>query len=120
MTAPNPILSPIETAHLFSEHLKKFAQFLEVKEKVLAKLEELHSSGRIEKYTHHDRADSVLHVLMTVPYEVYRTTRSDVMWEVRDLGLNTSVLVDAFVTFSDPDSDSHVIDFLELKMGMNI
>jgi hypothetical protein len=89
--------SPTQTAQVLSNHLREFAQFLEVKAQVLEKLEALEREGRILEFLTQDQSPTTLIVRMFVPSSVSRADRGELMWEVSDLGLNTEILVDAFV-----------------------
>ena len=98
--------STAQAAHLISDHLRNYAQFLEVKAQVQDKLEALEHSGRILRYTVQERHDAVLLVLMFVPSETPRAAEYELMWELRDLSAETGVLVDAFVRTVDDASVS--------------
>jgi hypothetical protein len=88
--------STAQAALLLTDHLKEYAQFLEVKEKVSVLLEELRQSGRIVKYRIQDRKDVSLYVVVDMATDVPKEVRRAVMWELSDLGIGTGVLVDAF------------------------
>ena len=102
--------STAQAAHLLSDHLREYAQFLEVKAQVQDKLEALEQSGRILRYTMQEKRDAVLLVLMFIPADLPRTVEYDLMSELRDLSGDTGVLVDAFVRTVDdmPVSQSQV------------
>jgi len=105
MTAPTQS-STAQAAHLLSDHLRDYAQFLEVKAQVQDKLEALEHSGRILRYTVQEKRDAVLLVLMFVPSDSPRATQYELMWELRDLSAETGVLVDAFVRTVDDGPES--------------
>ena len=105
MTAPSQS-STAQAAHLLSDHLRDYAQFLEVKAQVQDKLEALEHSGRILRYTVQDKHDAVLLVLMFIPADLPRMIEYDLMSELRDLSGDTGVLVDAFVRSVDDDPES--------------
>ena len=100
MTAPTQS-STAQAAHLLSNHLREYTQFLEVKAQVQDKLEALEQSGRILRYTVQEKHDAVLLVLMFSPVNLPRTIEYDLMSELRDLSGDTGVLVDAFVRTVD-------------------
>ncbi len=100
MTAPTHS-STAQAAHLLSDHLRDYAQFLEVKAQVLEKLATLEGEGRILNYTVQERPDAVLLVLMFIPADLPRTVEYDLMSELRNLSGDTGVLVDAFVRTVD-------------------
>jgi hypothetical protein len=93
----SPTYSNKDVFQLVSDHLKEYTKFLEVKSLVMDKLEVLKESGRIIRYKAHDNDSNSLLVNMWVPLGTPRDTRHVIMWEVSDLGLDTGVLVDAFV-----------------------
>lgn len=105
MTSPTQS-STAQAAHLLSDHLRDYAQFLEVKAQVHSKLEALEQSGRILRYTVQERPDAVLLVLMFVPSDSPRAAQYELMWELRDLSAETGVLVDAFVRTVDDGPES--------------
>jgi|GEM_PF-2257449 len=105
MTAPTPS-STAQAAKALSDHLSEYAQFLEVKEKVHRKLEELQQSERILHYTVQERRDAVLLVLMFIPVDLPREVEYGLMSELRDFSGETGVLVDAFVRTVDDSLQS--------------
>jgi len=102
MTAPTQS-STAQAAHLLSNHLRDYAQFLEVKAQVSVLLEALEQSGRIVKYRVQDRKDASLYVVVDMAVDVPKEERRAVMWELSDLGIGTGVLVDAFTQTVDDE-----------------
>ena len=105
MTAPTQS-STAQAAHLLSNHLREYTQFLEVKAQVQDKLEALEQSGRIVKYRVQDRKDASLYVVVDMAVDVAKAERRAVMWELRDLSADTGVLVDAFTQTVDDGPQS--------------
>lgn len=103
MTAPT-YSNTAQVAHLLSDHLKNYAQFLEVKARVQNKLEELQAQGRILGSLIQDRSKTTLYVRMMVSDTTPRAERADLMWSVSDLGLDTGILIDAFVRRVDSET----------------
>ena len=87
--------STAQAAHLLSDHLRDYAQFLEVKAQVLEKLATLEGEGRIVKARVQDRKDASLYVVVDMGVDVPKEERRAVMWTLRDLSTE-GVLVDAF------------------------
>ena len=108
MTAPTQS-STVQAAHLLSDHLRDYAQFLEVKTQVLELLSKLEMEGRILKARMQDRKDASLYVVMDMASDTPKDERRAVMWELRDLS-TSGVLVDAFTRTVDEEGAQNAQD----------